>query len=63
MESHLSLDHVHHLIARVHVKFAAVFAAARDKDQRIGLLPQNTYLVAAFHELASVIEQANDWHL
>ena len=33
VEIHLTLNHVHRLVARVDVKLAAVFAAAGDEDE------------------------------
>jgi hypothetical protein len=43
MKPHLTPDHIHGFVTRVDVKLTAVFAAARDKNQRVGLLPKNTY--------------------
>src|SRR5215510_4956449 len=60
---HLTLYHVHCLVAWVDVKLAAVFATAGDEDKRVGFLPKNAYPLAALGKPARFIEQTDDGHL
>jgi CRP-like cAMP-binding protein len=46
VQPHLAAQHVHHLVGRVDVELAAIFAAARDESQRLGFLPQHVHAFA-----------------
>src|SRR6476660_8423318 len=62
MQLEVTLNGIHHLVARIYVEFAAVFATACHEHQRVSVLPKNVDTLAGLAELTGGVRQANDWH-
>src|SRR5215203_1775274 len=63
MEIHRTLDHVGDFVAVVHMELAAVLATARDKGQRLALLPQDLHPLAGGGKLGRDLLQLQDIEL
>src|SRR5262245_42265399 len=62
MQLQVTLNGIHHLIARIYAKLAAVFATAGHEHQRVSVLPENVNTLAGLAELTRGVRQADDWH-
>src|SRR5215510_16410136 len=62
MQLEVTLNGIHHLVARIYVKLAAVFATAGHEHQRVSVLPENVDTLARLAELTGGVRQADDWH-
>src|SRR6516162_5547161 len=62
MQLEVTLDRIHHLVARIYVELTAVFATACHEHQRVSVLPENIDTLTGLAELAGGVRQADDWH-